>query len=59
VPWRATAAEQILVGQAPSPEVLAAAADAALAGAEPLTKNGYKVPLAQALIRRALEAALG
>ena len=58
VPWRATAAEQVLVGQAPDPEVLAAAADAALAGAEPLAKNGYKVPLAQALIRRALAAAV-
>ncbi len=30
------------------------AADAALAGAEPLEHNGYKVPLAKALVRRAL-----
>lgn len=59
VPWRATAAEQVLAGQAPTPEVLAAAADAALSGAEPLAKNGYKLPLAQALVRRALEGALG
>jgi xanthine dehydrogenase YagS FAD-binding subunit len=58
VPWRATAAEQVLVGQAPNPEVLSAAADAALSGAEPLAKNGYKVPLAQALIRQALAATL-
>jgi xanthine dehydrogenase YagS FAD-binding subunit len=59
VPWRATAAEQVLVGQAPTSELLAAAADAALTGAEPLAKNGYKVPLAHALVRRALEASLG
>jgi xanthine dehydrogenase YagS FAD-binding subunit len=58
VPWRATAAEQVLVGQAPNPEVLAAAADAALSGAEPLAKNGYKVPITHALVRRALESAL-
>jgi xanthine dehydrogenase YagS FAD-binding subunit len=58
VPWRATAAEQVLVGQAPGPEVLAAAADAALGGANPLAKNGYKVPLAQALIRQALAATI-
>ena len=59
VPWRATAAEQVLVGQTPSPEVLRAAADAALSGAEPLTKNGYKLPIVQALVRRALESTLG
>jgi xanthine dehydrogenase YagS FAD-binding subunit len=59
IPWRATAAEQVLVGQAPGPEVVAAAADAALTGVEPLTKNGYKVPLAHALVRRALQEALG
>lgn len=59
VPWRATATEQVLAGQAPNSELLAAAADAALSGAEPLRKNGYKVPIAQALVRRALQAALG
>ena len=57
VPWRATAAEQVLVGQAPNPEVLAAAADAAVSGAKPLAKNGYKLPIAHALVRRALMAA--
>jgi xanthine dehydrogenase YagS FAD-binding subunit len=59
VPWRATAAEQVLVGQAPTTELLAAAADATLSSAVPLTKNGYKVPIAHALVRRALEATLG
>ena len=59
VPWRATAAEQVLVGQPLDPEVLAAAADAALSGAEPLARNGYKLAIAHALIRRALQTAMG
>ena len=58
VPWRATAAEQVLVGQTPDRELLTAAADAALSGAEPLAKNDYKVPIAHTLVRRALHAAL-
>jgi xanthine dehydrogenase YagS FAD-binding subunit len=56
VPWRASAAEQVLTGQVPGDEVLAAAADAALSGAEPLAKNGYKLPIAHALVWRALAA---
>lgn len=59
VPWRATGAEQVLVGQAPNSKLLTAAADAALSGVEPLSKNGYKVPIAHTLVRRALHAALG
>ena len=59
VPWRASEAEQVLTGQAPDGDLLAAAADAAVAGAEPLAKNGYKLPLARALVRRALEEVLG
>lgn len=54
VPWRVEGAEQRLVGQQPSTGVFARAAEAALAGAEPLAHNGYKVPLAKALIQRAL-----
>lgn len=59
VPWRAVDAEQPLLGEEPSPELLTAAAEAALAGAEPLAKNGYKAQIAQALVRRALAEALG
>jgi xanthine dehydrogenase YagS FAD-binding subunit len=54
VPWRVTAAEQVLAGQAPSDELFAHAADTALAGADPLEHNGYKVLLAKTLIKRAL-----
>ena len=54
IPWRAHAAEQILVGHAATPERLAEAAEIAVADARPLEHNGYKVPLARNLIRRAL-----
>jgi CO/xanthine dehydrogenase Mo-binding subunit len=54
IPWRARAAEDLLRGASPSEEVLGRAAEAALEGAQPLGHNGYKVPLARALVRRAL-----
>ena len=57
IPWRVTAAEQALIGAEPTGEAFARAAEAALAEAAPLAHNGYKVPLAKALIRRALAAA--
>jgi xanthine dehydrogenase YagS FAD-binding subunit len=56
IPWRVRAAEEVLRGSSPSEEVLARAAEAALAGAQPLGQNGYKVPLARVLVRRALAA---
>jgi len=55
IPWRSHAAEQILVGEQLKPVLFDRAAKAALADAQPLHHNAYKVPLAQALIRRALE----
>jgi xanthine dehydrogenase YagS FAD-binding subunit len=54
IPWRAEEAEKALAGQPLTPSVIAQAAEAALASAKPLHKNGYKVPLAQAVVRRAL-----
>ena len=57
VPWRVPKAEAFLVGKSLTPEVLAEAAKIALAGAEPLEKNAYKVPLTQTLVRRALSKA--
>jgi xanthine dehydrogenase YagS FAD-binding subunit len=54
IPWRAGAAEQVLAGEEASDALVARAAEAALAGAEPLGDNGYKVPLTLALVRRAL-----
>jgi xanthine dehydrogenase YagS FAD-binding subunit len=53
IPWRATAAEAILLGGEASDGLFARAADVALADARPLRDNGYKLPLLRALIRRA------
>jgi xanthine dehydrogenase YagS FAD-binding subunit len=54
VPWPVDEAIRNLQGTRPDEAAIAAAARAALAGAEPLRMNGYKVPLAEALLRRAL-----
>ncbi len=56
IPWRAEAAERLLIGAAPSEALFARATEAALLDAAPLAHNGYKVPLAEALVRRALAA---
>jgi xanthine dehydrogenase YagS FAD-binding subunit len=54
IPWRAVAAERELVGQASGNDLFARVAEIAMAEAIPLSQNAYKVPLAKALIRRAL-----
>jgi CO/xanthine dehydrogenase FAD-binding subunit len=56
IPWRSPKAEAHLRGKAPGAAVLAEAAELALAGAEPLEHNAYKVPLTKTLVRRALAA---
>ena len=56
VPWPVHAAVRPLRGGAPDAQAIVQAARAALEGAEPLRMNGYKVPLAEALVRRALHA---
>ena len=58
IPWRSADAEKALIGQPASAANLAAAAKAALTGASPLALNGYKVPLAEVVVRRALTAAV-
>ena len=59
IPWRVPDAEKYLVGKALNAEVLAEAGKIALAGAKPLEKNAYKVPLTQTLVRRAVAKAAG
>jgi len=56
-PYRAVLAEQALVGRAPDAEAIAAAAEAAVAGATPLPGNTYKLQLVRVVVRRALERA--
>jgi xanthine dehydrogenase YagS FAD-binding subunit len=55
-PFRAAAAEAVLAGHAPTESRVREAAEAALAGARPLTQNGYKIDLTRALVSRALTA---
>lgn len=59
VPWRVPEAEKFLTGKTLSGEVLKETAKMALAGAQPLEKNAYKIPLTQTLVRRALAKAGG
>src|SRR5262249_36548562 len=56
LPWRVPEAERLLVGQRITPDLAASAAKAALAGANPLAKNGYKVPLTKAIMQRTMLA---
>lgn len=57
VPYRARAAEAELVGKAIDEDRAKAAAKAALAGATPLSQNRYKLPIFEAIVRRAILAA--
>lgn len=58
VPHRARAAEAALAGKGIDEGTAAQAARAALAGATPLSKNAYKLPLFETLVRRALLKAI-
>jgi len=55
IPWRARGVEEVIIGKALDATTIAAAADAAVAGAEPLAGNGYKVPLFRGLVAEELE----
>lgn len=57
VPLRARAAESALVGQVVNEESARRAAVEAVRNASPLSENGYKVPVFEALVRRAILAA--
>jgi len=57
VPHRAKAAEAALQGSRIDEPTARVAAHAALDGATPLTKNAYKLPLFEALVRRAILSA--
>jgi xanthine dehydrogenase YagS FAD-binding subunit len=56
VPWRLEKVEAMLAGQRITPELAAQAGAAAVEGANPLAKNGYKVPLTKAVVRRTVLA---
>lgn len=53
-PHRAVKAEQVLIGERITESLAAEAAKASVLDTKPLSKNGYKVPILQALVKRAL-----
>ncbi|HLZ24205.1 MAG TPA: xanthine dehydrogenase family protein subunit M [Ktedonobacterales bacterium] len=54
IPWRARAAEDLLIGQRLTPDLAANAAEAAVTSATPLAHNRYKIPQVRELARRAI-----
>jgi xanthine dehydrogenase YagS FAD-binding subunit len=58
-PWPTEDASKWLEGKSINEENAAKAGDAAVQGATPLSRNGYKVQLARVAVKRALLAAVG
>ena len=56
IPWRLPEVEKMLAGQRITAAVAERAGDAAVAGARPLAKNGYKVPLTRGMVGRTILA---
>ena len=54
IPWRLPEVEKALAGQRITKELAAKAGELAVAGARPLAKNGYKVPLTRAMVARTI-----
>jgi len=59
VPWRSNEAERALVGEALTAQTAAAAGDAAVEGARPLSQNGYKIQITKTAVERAILQAAG
>lgn len=57
IPWRSPEAEAVVKGKTYSDDLAIAAGKAALAKAKPMSKNAYKVPLAQNTVLIALKTA--
>ena len=53
-PLRAEKAEKLLIGERITETLAAEAAKASVNDAKPLSKNGYKVPIVEALVKRAI-----
>ena len=59
IPWHLPHVERMLVGQRITTELAGNAGKAAVSRAQPLAKNGYKIPLTEALVRRTLISLAG
>ena len=59
VPWRSEDAERALVGKPLNAETAAAAGDAAVRAAKPMSGNAYKMQIAKTAVKRAVMRAGG
>jgi xanthine dehydrogenase YagS FAD-binding subunit len=59
VPWRAVAAEKLLIGKPLDARTATEVAAAAVAGADPLSENAYKVDLVRGIVEESLLALAG
>ena len=59
VPWRSQAAERVLTGKTITEAIAVEAANAALAGAKPMSGNAYKIQIAKTAVKRAILKAAG
>jgi len=57
VPWRVPAAERVLTGKSITDAIATEAANAAVAGARPMSGNKYKIQIAKTAVKRAILAA--
>jgi xanthine dehydrogenase YagS FAD-binding subunit len=54
IPWRLPEVERMLAGQRITVDLAAKAGEAAIAGARPLSKNAYKIPLTKNMVKRTI-----
>jgi xanthine dehydrogenase YagS FAD-binding subunit len=59
VPWRSEDAERALIGKPLNAETAAAAGDAAVRAAKPLSGNAYKIQITKTAVKRAVMQAAG
>jgi xanthine dehydrogenase YagS FAD-binding subunit len=59
IPWRSKAAEAALAGKPLNEQTAAAAGEAAVAEAKPMSGNAYKVQIAKTAVKRAIMKAAG
>ena len=59
IPWRSKAAEAALTGKPLNEQTAAAASEAAVSDAKPMSGNGYKVQIAKTTVKRAIMNAAG
>jgi xanthine dehydrogenase YagS FAD-binding subunit len=54
IPWRVPEVEKMLTGQRVTAELASKAGEMAIAGANPLRKNAYKLPLTKSVVERSV-----